>query len=123
MNQDPLYDILLATAFEVKGIGRLSATHVHNDYNRVLSDAAPSDVRTMKRKFRKAWRKIAKQHAATNGKSASSRFSRNFASQGLGLGQPNPTRKQKNTRKSAVLSSLRIEAMNAREKLDTESST
>jgi hypothetical protein len=68
----------------------------HHDFTRILAAMDPEEARRSRRKFRKLWRKIAKESEAST-----KRFGRR-ASRDMGLHKVTPTRQEKNTRKLLV---------------------
>lgn len=68
-----------------------------SDVNRVLAAFPLHDARTMKRKFRKMWRKIVKNHLSHGGRRG------DMIAKELGYGVATPVRKHKNARKAAVV--------------------
>ncbi len=87
INPTPLEKVLLQTSMFDIGIIPLEISHV--DVTRMLKQLSPNDALAMKRKFRKVWRKLAKdskQHAKD-----------------MGLGAAVPTKAQRTARKQAVI--------------------
>ena len=69
--------------------------------NLYLNTLPPDEARAMKRKFRKLWRKAVVEQAGD------SKVLRRHAKKLYGLGMPNPEKKHKLARKSAVIRHLR----------------
>lgn len=91
---DPLRKIFIETAYHTLGIVPIGWTG--NDINKVLAALPPDEARVMRRKFRKMWRKAAKN----------ARKGRSKAVAQMGLGETQPTRRHKTVRKQEV--SVRI---------------
>ena len=72
----------------------------HHDFNRILAAMDPEEARRHRRKFRKAWRKIAKAK-----ESSRNRWIQNEV-KAMGLHKTNPTRREKNARKYVVTHEL-----------------
>jgi hypothetical protein len=72
----------------------------HHDFTRILDRMDPEEARKHRRKFRKMWRKIAKESEAST-----KRIGRR-ASKDMGLHKVTPTRQEKNTRKFLVAHEL-----------------
>lgn len=117
---DPLYAVLLQAESLRRGIVPIPMGTSSDDMNRNMSGMSIEDQRTAKRKFRKAWRRAAKQSAAKvskrcgSAKAGTDRYLRNE----LGLGAVEPTRRHKRGRKFAVMSMIREEVRRAREALE-----
>jgi hypothetical protein len=79
---------------------------VPDDMNKVLNNLPPDEVRRMKRKFRKLWRKFAKHPHAAEPRSVHL-----WVTQGMGLGDPSPTRSAKVKRKAEVLRRVRKKSL------------
>ena len=109
---DPLFSVLLSTAYLSRGIIPIQRGTTENDVNRDMASMPPELQRTAKRKFRKAWRKAAKQQrAATADKGVFTRSStERYLKVELGLGIPTPDRRHMRARKRAVMAMLREEA-------------
>jgi hypothetical protein len=111
---DPLATVLFTTAAHNRGILPIHIGRERNDSNRDLEGYDPVAARKMKRKFRKAWRKIAKAQVASGSQGES-----RSAHLHLGLGSPAPSRTQKRNRKARVMSQIREEVMKAKSLLHT----
>ena len=94
-----LAEFLMKAAAHEHGIVPLEK--LHHDFNRILASLPEEEARVMKRKFRKLWRKVAMKK-----NTAHSRLKRTTT----GLGNPKPTRSQKNNRKHAVYTHLWLES-------------
>lgn len=88
---DPLKKLFLDSAYHTLGIVPIEWTG--HDINKVLATLPPDEARKMRRKFRKLWRKFAKN--PSKGRNVK------YLAQ-LGLGSKDPTRRQKSTRKQEV---------------------
>lgn len=75
--------------------------YAFQDVNRYLDTLPPDEARAMKRKFRKLWRRAVVEGAGD------SKVLRRHAKKLYGLGNPNPEKKHKLARKSAVIRHLR----------------
>lgn len=94
MKRDITTMFLLETVSHELGIAPIKT--IHHDYNRILAGLSPEEARMAKRKFRKAWRKVANDLIKK-------KISGKYIKQTLGIGSDRPTRSQKNTRKTIVL--------------------
>ena len=83
-----LEKMLVSTVMLELGIVPLDNTKI--DITEALSRSSPDDIRTMKRKFRKVWRKAAKKLGCYN-------------TQEVGVKDSHPTKGQKARRKQMVL--------------------
>ena len=73
----------------------------HHDFTRILNNMDPEEARKYRRKFRKAWRKIAKANSSSR-----NRWIQNeVKAMGLHKNTP-PTRREKNARKYTVANDL-----------------
>ena len=88
---DPLRKIISDSVYHSLGI--VPIEWAGHDINKVLASLPPDEARKMRRKFRKLWRKFAKKPAKGR--------SHKYIEQ-LGLGAPEPTRRQKTSRKQEV---------------------
>ena len=97
-----LNDMKIQIEFMNRGIVPLGGdgAPLWGDINRILANLPPAEARAMKRKFRKEWRKVVKRHVRHGGKKGRSAVDR------LGMGNPQPIRKQKNSRKASVLNGI-----------------
>jgi hypothetical protein len=96
---NPILEFLMKAAAHERGIVPLERNH--HDFNRILASLPPDDARAMKRKFRKLWRKVARNKQAKNTRL------KHITS---GLGNQNPTRTHKNNRKHMVYAHLWLES-------------
>jgi hypothetical protein len=87
---DPIRSLFREVACHTLGIAPIN--NVAHDFNKTLASLPPDEARAMKRKFRKLWRKFARES-----KNASAAYIRQ-----LGLGEASPTKKQKKMRKVEV---------------------
>lgn len=78
----------------------------NRDIGRLLAELPPEEARAMKRKFRKMWRKEAKNIPMKT--KTAKRFATRYKEQ-MGLGSQNPTKTQKKHRKAAVFRRLSID--------------
>ena len=72
----------------------------YHDFTRILAAMDPEEARKHRRKFRKAWRRIAKA------KESSRNIWVRKEVNAMGLHKTNPTRREKNTRKYVVAHEL-----------------
>jgi len=87
---DPFTKIMIEAAYHELGIAPISyATY---DFNKILSSLSFEEARKMKRKFRKIWRKCAKN----------AKYSSQYRKQ-LGIGTQSPSKAQKMNRKREVV--------------------
>lgn len=91
--------IVIDAAFHGMGIAPIEVTT--DDFNRVLAALPGDEAQRARRKFRKAWRK-----AARNSQGCSEKYIAQ-----LGLGEQCPTRLQKAFRKAEVRRRVRVEAV------------
>ena len=110
-HNEPLFDALFSTACHMKGIIPIRYGEELRNAAKDMAAMSPEEARTSKRKFRKAWRKLAK--ASLRGKSRSDSYARGH----LGLGKTDPSRNMKRARKVAVMGAVRREATVAKERL------
>lgn len=102
MRNDPVHTLKLQIEFLNRGIVPLS-WNVRNgagpwfDVNKILESLPPEEARQMKRKFRKAWRKLVAHDMKRGGRQARKRLSI------IEAGKEIPTRRAKNARKAEVL--------------------
>lgn len=107
MPHDPITAMKLAMKFFEAGVVPLGLDYVatatsvppHFDIEKLLADLPPEEARTMRRKFRKLWRKM-----AAAAKKRPGRKSRNIL-RFLGHGASVPTKRHKQERKRMVLTS------------------
>lgn len=102
MYNDPIHKLKLQIEFFNQGMVPLSwrgggGSSPWFDINKILADLPPEEARQMRRKFRKAWRKIAAHDLKRAGRSARKRLSI------MEAGKEIPTRRAKNARKTEVL--------------------
>lgn len=95
MRKNDITKFIEMNAYLNEGIVPLD--ELHKDVNRLLADVPTEEAHRMKRKFRKLWRKLAKEMAKKNQERAKSIY---------GLGQQDQTRRQRTARKSSVSSSI-----------------
>jgi hypothetical protein len=105
MMHNPVIDMRLAMMFLEEGIvpltrpvGTSKAISVpwHFDINKVLAGMSPEEATTMRRKFRKLWRKAAAALEKRNGRAARQKLRE------LGFRKGAPAKSQKNSRKAMV---------------------
>jgi hypothetical protein len=94
--KDPILKLVFETAYHSVGIVPIESTAA--DYNRYLASLSPEEQRKMKRKFRKLWRKFAKNPG---------RFISPVYIKQMGLGAQEPSKNQKRARKSEVARRIR----------------
>ena len=102
MYNDPIHKLKLQIEFLNTGIVPLSWRATDGapawfDINKILASLPPDEVRKMKRKFRKAWRKLAAHDLKRGGRAARKRLAI------MEAGKEIPTRRAKNARKAEVL--------------------
>lgn len=95
--------LLLNAVWLSLGVVPLNATNIHFDVNRALAALPTEEARTMRRKFRKLWRKLA---ACKIAEAKSSRVKGGIVG-GFGLGQEKQTRAQRNARKRQVYAAVK----------------
>jgi len=86
---DPLTIIMIESVYHELGIAPIGCTSY--DFNKIFSSLSFEEARKMKRKFRKIWRKCAKN----------AKYSSQYRKQ-LGIGVRSPTKEQKTNRKREV---------------------
>jgi hypothetical protein len=86
---NPLAEVMIEAAYHELGIAPIKDAG-HN-FNKILEGLNPEDARKMKRKFRKIWRKCAKNKKLPSA----------YTNQ-LGIGSDNPTKIQMRNRKREV---------------------
>lgn len=98
INKNGLTDVdTLVIIEEYMKMGIVPMFNEKLDVNKLLKDVDPIKARKMKRKFRKLWRKYAKELALTDGWSQKALgFSKNVV----------PTKKNKTARKTIVMSTV-----------------
>lgn len=111
---DPLFEVLMETAAARRGILPIRPDSVVHDYRRDIANMSSAEGRAARRKFRKAWRTIAKRSSAL---SKSYGGWSTYAVRTLGLGNPQPGQKHCRNRKLAVLQLMRSEVQRAAEVL------
>lgn len=94
MKRDITTMFLLETVSHELGIAPIKT--IYHDYNRILAGLSPEEARIAKRKFRRAWRKVANDLIEK-------KITGRYVKQTLGIGSDRPTRSQKNSRKTIVL--------------------
>lgn len=116
---DPLFVVLLEAEYLRRGIAPIRPGYTQADVSRDMSKMTPEEQRTAKRKFRKAWRSAAKaSRNKVSGKSSPTRAStERYLANELGLGQSEPSRRHKRSRKLAVAGMIREKVGAAREAL------
>lgn len=67
---------------------------VYSDVNKILEKLTPEEQRAARRKFRKLWRKVARERAKKHSL---------YVRKTVGLGTPVPTKAMKKTRKYEVM--------------------
>lgn len=89
--------VLSAVMFEA---GVVPIDNTNHDMRRGLKELPPDDARALKRKFRKVWRKLAKEEARKMGKPAAQ--AQSWLTNRYGAGKSNPSRSDKEARKRIV---------------------
>ena len=122
--KDILKEVLTSTAYHGRGIVPIKAGCIHHDSNRDLASLLPEERRTSKRKFRKAWRKIARKFLDQVERTRDgaqgvdvlthAQMLEDYVVKGLGMGSDVPSRKNKRWRRSAVASMINEEVRHAR---------
>lgn len=128
-SRDLLFEVLKETAYHDRGIVPIKRGCSHHDANRDLEGIPAEERRAMKRKFRKEWRKVARQFLGEARKfqeAPESDWMRSdaisgYVARGLGFGAGSPDRKQKRWRKLAVACSVLGAVREARYLLKKES--
>lgn len=83
-------------------LGIVPLETLYHDVNKALAALPPEDAKKMKRKFRKLWRKIARQKLAQ---------SPSYVRRSIGLGNKEPDKKHKKNRKHEVKTFIYKEAV------------
>ena len=102
MYNDPIHKLKLQIEFLNAGIVPLAwrladGAPAWFDINKILASLPPDEARKMKRKFRKAWRKLVAHDLKRGGRAARKRLAI------MEVGKEIPTRRAKNARKVEVL--------------------
>lgn len=87
--------VLTALMFER---GLIPIDNTSHDMSRALDQLTPEDARKLKRKFRKVWRRLARQEALKMGR----KEPETWMKQRYGAGKTNPSRVDREARKRAV---------------------
>lgn len=105
---DPLFLVLFTTKMTESGIVPIQWGHIDDSADRDLAGMSPDEARVAKRKFRKQWRKAAKQSVRSSKKMSSETVQR-FIKDYMGKGNLLPTKKQRRNRRAAVFLMMRTE--------------
>lgn len=110
MNDDVLLKLLISSLAYARGVIPITCSTTHHDAERDLASLTPEERRVSKRKFRKLWRRAAREllnQAHERGLSHVD-LMREWVQEVLGLGrEESPTRLQKRRRRAVVSSHLR----------------